>query len=68
MPCVLFESVGNRLLLVRVPPDEISEASEEGDHQADRDHPCEHHIIDKHETYLRNLIRVRWVQVKPAPA
>lgn len=57
MPCVLFESAGNRLLLVRISPDEISEASEEGDHQADRDHPCEHHIIDKHETYLRNLIR-----------
>ena len=57
MPCVPLCSTESALFLVGIPPNEISETCEEGDHQADRDHPCEHHIIDKHETYLRNLIR-----------
>jgi hypothetical protein len=56
MPCVLLNREGSTLF-VRIPPDEISETTEEGDHQPDRDHPCEYHIIDEHDSLPPRLFR-----------
>ncbi|MNN99369.1 hypothetical protein D3C81_2189910 [compost metagenome] len=54
MPCVLVESKGSALLaLVRILPDEDSQASEEREHQAYCDNASNYYIIDKHDGLLR---------------
>lgn len=56
MPCVLCKTDGSVAFLVRVPPDEITKTCEEDEHQANREHACDHDIIEKHDFYLQPVL------------
>jgi hypothetical protein len=54
LPCVLRVLESSALLvLVRILPDEIADAGEEGDHQTDSADSGKYYDIDKHGCLLR---------------
>ena len=52
LPCVPLTAESALLALVRILPDEITDTSEEGDHQADSADTGENYDIDKHGCLL----------------
>ena len=38
-----------RLTLMRILPDKKSEPCEKQNHEADCQHPCDHHVVEKHD-------------------
>jgi hypothetical protein len=51
---------------VRVLPDEVTDATEEGDHETDGADTGEYHYIDEHDLPPALALLLRWVQVNRA--
>jgi hypothetical protein len=63
VPCVPVNPVDStRLAFVRVLPDEVTDASEEGDHETDGADTGEYHYIDEHDLPPALALLLRWVQ------